>query len=127
MCGPPFGRTEKEQQGSATSFGRRKGDITTLDEALKMVKERYGLLPSYVTGTGQMMYVVGAEKELRAIRGVKLPEFGIALLAPEVIELACGTISIEDLSRKKNPELFAGGAGIALDVCGSGNQSAARS
>ena len=39
---------------------------------------------------------------------VKLPNSGIAMLAPEVIELARGTISIEALVRKKNPELFRG-------------------
>jgi hypothetical protein len=99
----------------------------TFDEALKIVKDRYGLLDTYVTTSGMMMYVVKAEPELRAIPAVKLPESGIALLAPEVIDLAHGAITIEALVRRKNPELFAGGADIALDVCGSGNQSAARS
>jgi hypothetical protein len=80
----------------------------TLPEALKIVKDRYGLLDSYVTATGVMMYVVGAEKELRAIPGVKIPDFGTALLGPEVIELARGSIAIEELVRKKNPELFGG-------------------
>ena len=78
----------------------------TLDEALKMVGDRYGLRDSYVTATGQMMYVVSAEKELRAIPGVNLPESGIALLASEVIELARNAITIEALVRRKNPGLF---------------------
>lgn len=78
----------------------------TLEEALKVVKERYGLLESYLEGS-KMMYVVGAERELSAIPDVKLPEFGIALLAPEVIDLARDAITIEALARKKNPELFA--------------------
>jgi len=78
----------------------------TLDEALKIVRERYGLRDDYVTAAGVMMYVVGAEKELSAIPVVKLPESGIALLAPEVIELARGAITIEALVRRKNPELF---------------------
>jgi hypothetical protein len=79
-----------------------------LDEALKIVKDRYGLLDSYITATGVIMYVVTAAQELRAIPGVTLPESGIALLASEVIELARGAITIEELVRKKNPELFGG-------------------
>ena len=81
----------------------------TLDEALKIVKERYGFLESYVdTESGKMMYVVRAERELGAIPAVKLSKSGIALLAPEVVELARGAITIEALVRRKNPELFGG-------------------
>jgi len=78
----------------------------TLDEALKIVKERYELRNAHVTAAGVMMYVVRADKELRGIPEVKLPDYGIALLAPEVIELARGAITIEALARSKNPELF---------------------
>ncbi len=78
----------------------------TLDEALKIVKERYALRNGYVTAAGVMMHVVSAEKELKAIPEVKLHESGIALFAPEVIELARGAITIEALVRRKNPELF---------------------
>ncbi len=78
----------------------------TLDEGLRIVKHRYGLLDSYVTASGAMMYVVGAERELAAIPGANSPESGIALLAPEVIELASAAITIEALARRKNPELF---------------------
>jgi hypothetical protein len=78
----------------------------TLDEALEIVKERYGLQNSYVTAAGVMMHVVSAERELRAIPEVKLPESGIALLAPEVIDLARGAITVEALVRRKNPKLF---------------------
>jgi hypothetical protein len=77
----------------------------TLDEALVIVRKRYGLLESYVQG-GKMMYVVKAEHELRAMPAVRSPEHGIALLAPEVIDLASDAITIEGLARKKNPELF---------------------
>lgn len=80
----------------------------TLDEALDVVKGRFGILDTYVSGTGHMRYVIGAERELRAIPVVKLPQSGIELLAPEVIELACSRISIEALVRRKNPELFRG-------------------
>jgi hypothetical protein len=80
----------------------------TLDEALKTVKDRYGLLHSYVTAKGEMMYVVGAERELREIPGVKAPQSGIALFAPEVMDLARGAITIDALVRRKNPELFGG-------------------
>jgi hypothetical protein len=78
----------------------------TLDEALEVVKDRYGLLDSYVNAGRRMMYVVKAERELRAIPAVKMPESGIALFAPEVVDLARGTTTVEALVRKKNPELF---------------------
>jgi hypothetical protein len=78
----------------------------TLDEALGLVKNRCGLVGSYVNAGGQMMYVVKAEKELRAIPVVKMPESGIALFAHELIDLAHGAITIQALVRKKNPELF---------------------
>lgn len=78
----------------------------TLDEALDAVKDRYGVLNSYVDASGRMLYVVRAAKELRAIPAVKMPESGIALFAPEVIDLAREQITIEALVRKKNPELF---------------------
>ena len=77
-----------------------------LSEALEIVTGRYGLLPPYVAASGKMMYVVAAERQLRAIPEVNNPEGGIAVLAPEVIELASGAITIEALVRRKNPELF---------------------
>jgi tmRNA-binding protein len=78
----------------------------TLDEAVKLVKDQYGLLDSYVNASGHMMYVVKAQKELSAIPVAKMPECGIALFGPEVIDLARGAVTIESLVRKKNPELF---------------------
>lgn len=78
----------------------------TLEEALDAVKDQYGLLDSYVDATGRMLYVIGAAKELRAIPAVKTPESGLALFAPEVIDLARERITIEELARRKNPELF---------------------
>jgi hypothetical protein len=78
----------------------------TIDEAAKIVNDRYGFLKSYVTAMGKMLYVVAAEQELRAIPGVRMPEGGIAIFAPAVIELAHGSITIEGLVRRKNPELF---------------------
>jgi len=59
-----------------------------LKEALETVRQRYGLLPSFVTASGKMMYVVAAERQLRAMPEVNNPEDGIAVFAPEVIELA---------------------------------------
>jgi hypothetical protein len=53
-----------------------------------------------------MMYVVAAERQLRAIPEVNDPSHGIAISAPEVIELARSAITIEALVRRKNPELF---------------------
>lgn len=79
----------------------------TLDEALKIVKDRYGLREAYVDArSGKMLHIVKAEQELRAIPAVKIPEGGIALFAPEVIELARGATTIEALVRRKHPELF---------------------
>jgi len=80
----------------------------TIDEATKIVNDRYGFLRSYVTATGKMFYVVAAEQELKAMPEVRLPEGGIAIFAPEVIELARGSISIGGLVRRKHPELFQG-------------------
>jgi hypothetical protein len=77
-----------------------------LTEALEIVEGRYGLLPSYVSASGKMMNVVAAERQLRATPEVINPEGGIAVLAPEVIELARGATTIEVLVRRKNPELF---------------------
>jgi hypothetical protein len=77
-----------------------------LNEALEIVGGRYGLLEPYVEATGKMMYVVAAERELRAIPEVVYPERGIAIFAPELIELARGATTIEALVRRKNPELF---------------------
>jgi hypothetical protein len=57
-----------------------------LTEALEIVKGRYGLLPSYVQESGKMMYVVAAERQLRAIPEVNNPNGGIAIFAPEVID-----------------------------------------
>lgn len=84
---------------------RRKGILMTLEEALKIVNERYGLQNAYVQD-GTMFYVVRAEAELSAMRAVKLPKCGIALTAPEVVDLARGATTIQELVRKKNPELF---------------------
>jgi hypothetical protein len=53
-----------------------------------------------------MIYVVNAERELRAIPSVEIPESGIGLLAHEVKELALGRVTIEVLVERKNPELF---------------------
>jgi len=78
----------------------------TMKEALEIVKERYGLLPSETTASGKITYVVAAERQLRAMPEVSAPELGIAILAPEVIELACEATTIEALVRRKNPELF---------------------
>lgn len=69
------------------------------------MSQRYGLLKSYVGATGKLLYVVAAEPELRAMAAVTFPESGIALMAPEVIELAQGAITIEGLVRR-SPELF---------------------
>ena len=77
-----------------------------LNEALETVEQQYGLLTSYVAASGKIMYVVTAERQLRSIPEVNNPEGGIAIFAPEVIELARGTTTIEALVRKKNPELF---------------------
>ena len=79
----------------------------TLDEALKIANERYGLQETYVhEKSGKFMYRFGAERELRAIHAVKLQDHGIELLAPEVISLARRVTTIEALVRRKNPELF---------------------
>jgi hypothetical protein len=77
-----------------------------LAEALEIVKGRYGLSQSYVQASGKMMYVVAAERQLRAIPEVNNPSGGIAIFAPEVVELARGATTIEALVRRKNPELF---------------------
>jgi hypothetical protein len=77
-----------------------------LNEALKLVAGRYGLLEPYVDGSGKMMHVVAAERELRAMPAVVCPEGGIAIFAHEVRELARGATTIEALVRRKNPELF---------------------
>lgn len=79
----------------------------TLDDALDIVKGHYGLLDSYVSAHGKMMYVVKAESELRAIPGVNSPKSGIALFASEVKELARGTTTIAELVKRKHPGLFA--------------------
>jgi hypothetical protein len=52
------------------------------------------------------MYVVAAERELRAMPEVNSPEDGIEVFAPEVIKLARGVTTIEALVRRKNPGLF---------------------
>jgi hypothetical protein len=78
-----------------------------IEEAMEIVKQRYGLLTSYVDArTGKMMAVVKAEPELRAIPEVPSPEGGIALFYCDVIELAKGRVTIKDLVRRKNPEIF---------------------
>jgi hypothetical protein len=78
----------------------------TLDDALRTLKERYGLGESYVSEAGTQIFVVNAEPELRAIPSVPLPTLGIGLLAREVKELAQGHVTVEALVRRKNPELF---------------------
>jgi hypothetical protein len=78
-----------------------------LSEALEIVRGRYGLLEEpYIPASGKKMYVVAAERELRAMPEVNSPEQGIEILASEVIELALGATTIEALVRGKNPELF---------------------
>src|SRR6266567_3793300 len=67
---------------SQASPAKREGGIMMLDQALEIVTERYGWRSTYVTTAGQVVYVVGAEKELGPIPGV-LPRSGIGLLAPE--------------------------------------------
>lgn len=78
----------------------------TLDDALGLVREKYGLRESYVQHEGKMVFVVKAENELSRIPAVKSPELGVGLLASEVIELAQDTVTIEELVRRKNPEIF---------------------
>jgi hypothetical protein len=79
----------------------------TIEEAVKIVERRFDLLTSYVDArTGKMMIVVRAESELRAIPGIKWPEGGISLFGSEVIELASGDVTIKDLVKRKNPEVF---------------------
>jgi hypothetical protein len=88
----------------------------TFEEAIKIVKRRYGLLASYIDArTGKMMTVIKAEPELKAIPAlerVAWTEYGISLLASDVIELAVGNVTIKELVQRKNPEIFA--AAIAL-------------
>ena len=88
--------------------GSSEGNPMTLGQALKVVERRYGLgKPPYLDErTGKMLYVVRAERELKAMPEVKLPEEGIALLAYEVRDLAEGNTSVAALVRKKHPELF---------------------
>jgi hypothetical protein len=79
----------------------------TLSEALEIVRGRYGLLVErYIPASGRKMYVVAAERQLRAMPEVNTPEDGIEILASEVMELARGATTIEALVRRKNPELF---------------------
>ena len=74
---------------------------------MEIVKKRYGYITTYVdAASGKMMRVIRAETELRTIPEVKMPEGGIALFASDVIELACGDVTIKDLVERKNPELF---------------------
>ena len=80
----------------------------TRAEALRLVKERYGLLDIYVSPRGQMFDVVAAERELQAIPEVEHPGCGLALLTSDVIALARGVVTIDSLVRSKNPELFTG-------------------
>lgn len=79
-----------------------------IEQAMTIVKQRYGILSSYVDArTGKLMTVVKAEPELSAIPEVSLPKWGIALFHSDVIELAEGRATIKGLVRRKNPELFA--------------------
>jgi len=78
-----------------------------IEQAMKIVKQRYGILTSYIDArTGKMMTVVKAEPELRAIPQVPWPEGGIALFYSDIIELATGQVTIMDLVRRKNPEII---------------------
>jgi hypothetical protein len=78
-----------------------------IDQAMVIVKQRYGLLASYVDArTGKMMTVIKAEPELRAIPEVPQGECAIALFFSDIIELAEGRVTIEELVRRKNPEIF---------------------
>ena len=78
-----------------------------LSDALEIVRGRYGLLEDpYMPASGKKMYVVAAERELRAMPEVNSPKHGIEILASELIELARGATTIEELVRRKNPELF---------------------
>jgi hypothetical protein len=80
------------------------------EQAIKIVKKRYGLLTSYLDArTGKIMTVVKAENELRAIPEVPWPEWGISLFHTDIIELADERITVENLVRRKNPELFEAG------------------
>jgi hypothetical protein len=79
----------------------------TLDGALRILKGLYGpLLDTYANQAGKHIYVVNAERELRAIPSVPLPKLGIGLFAREVKELARGRVTVEVLVRRKNSELF---------------------
>jgi hypothetical protein len=88
----------------------------TFEVAIKIVKRRYGLLTSYIDArTGKMMTVIKAEPELKAIGALERlawTEYGISLLASDIIELANGNVTIKELVQRKNPEIFA--AAIAL-------------
>jgi len=92
-----------------------------IEQAMEIVKHRYGLLTSYIDArTNKMMVVVKAGPELRAIPVVPCPEWGISLFYSDVIELAEGRVTIEGLARRKNPKIFTpadlgrkGGAEIA--------------
>ena len=64
------------------------------------------MLASYVQASGRMMYVVAAERQLRAMPEVNSPRGGLAMFASDAIELARGATTIEALVRRKNPELF---------------------
>ena len=79
-----------------------------IDEAMEIVKQRYGLLASYVDArTGKMMTVIKAEfPELRAIPRSRRASWAIALFFSDIIELAEGRVTIEELVRRKNPEIF---------------------
>ncbi|HME00671.1 MAG TPA: hypothetical protein VKM93_25485 [Terriglobia bacterium] len=80
----------------------------TIEEAVKAVKRKYGLLTSYLDArTGKLMTVVKAESDLKAIPEVDWPESGISLFKSEVIELANGSVTIRNLVQRKLPELFA--------------------
>jgi hypothetical protein len=82
--------------------------MMTIDHAIEIVKNRYGILTSYLDArTGKMMTVVRAERQLRAIRQVPLPDTGIALMHSDLIELAEGRVTVKGLVRRKNPEIFA--------------------
>lgn len=81
-----------------------------IEQAMEIVQQRYGLLTSYVDArTGKMMTVIKADPALRAIPEVPFPQWGIALFFSDVIELAKGRVTIEDLVRRKNPEIFTAG------------------
>jgi hypothetical protein len=86
----------------------------TFDEAIPIVKQKYGILAVYIdAGTGKMMTVVRAEAELNSIPGldrVAFTDSGIALFSEDIIGLASEKVTIKELLQRKNPDLLAAAA-----------------